>query len=142
MSNPSSQPSKVLYRWGVRRRGKTGKHGKVGVKRKCRVLAQPPFSPQGNKRKSPKVELWNLGDIIPDEEENQGGRYRQRFVGQARPRSLSRYIHVKQEQHDRGPPDPPTIKPRLTPTHFKYQMNQQKLTYIGRKTFINVLKNY
>ena len=43
-SNPSWQRSKVLYRWGVRRRGKTGKHGKVGVKRKVWVLAHPPYS--------------------------------------------------------------------------------------------------
>ena len=32
-SNPSRQQSKVLYRWGVRRRGKTGKHRKVGEKK-------------------------------------------------------------------------------------------------------------
>ena len=34
LSNPSRQHSKVLYRWGVSRRGKTGNHRKVGVKRK------------------------------------------------------------------------------------------------------------
>ena len=33
-----------------------GKHRKVGVKRKCRVLAQPPYSPQGNGRQSPMAE--------------------------------------------------------------------------------------
>ena len=32
-SNPSRHHSKILHRWGVRRRGKIGKHGKVGVKR-------------------------------------------------------------------------------------------------------------
>ena len=30
MSNSSRQHSKVLYRWEVRKRGKTGKQGKVG----------------------------------------------------------------------------------------------------------------
>ena len=48
--NPSRQPSRLLYSWGVRRRGKIGKQGKVGVKRKWWVLAQPPYSPQGNGR--------------------------------------------------------------------------------------------
>ena len=41
------QHSKVLDRWGVRRRGKAGKHGKVRVKVKWWkwwVLAQPPYS--------------------------------------------------------------------------------------------------
>ena len=33
-SNPSRQHSKILYPWGVWRRGKEGKHGKVGMKRK------------------------------------------------------------------------------------------------------------
>ena len=33
-SNPSRQHLKVLYRWGVGRIEKTGKHGKVRVKRK------------------------------------------------------------------------------------------------------------
>ena len=51
------QQSKVLlYRWGVRARGKTSKHGKVCVKRKRWVLAQLPYSPQGNGSESPKVE--------------------------------------------------------------------------------------
>ena len=27
--NPKRQHSKLLYRWGVRRRGKTGKHGEI-----------------------------------------------------------------------------------------------------------------
>ena len=35
---------------GVRRKGKTGKHGKVEVKREWWVLSQPPYSPQGNGR--------------------------------------------------------------------------------------------
>ena len=42
-SNPSRQHSKVLYPWQVRRRVNTGKHGKVGVKRKGWVLAQPSY---------------------------------------------------------------------------------------------------
>ena len=29
-SRPSRQHSKVQYRWGIRRRGKMGKNGKVG----------------------------------------------------------------------------------------------------------------
>ena len=40
------QHSKVLNRLRVRKRGKKGNHGKVGVKRKWWVLAQPPYSPQ------------------------------------------------------------------------------------------------
>ena len=49
-SNPSRQQSKVLYHWGVRKRGKTGKHGNVKVKRKWWVLTQPLYSLQGNRR--------------------------------------------------------------------------------------------
>ena len=41
-SNTSRQQSKALYRWRVRRRGKSGKHRKV-VKRKWWVLAKPLF---------------------------------------------------------------------------------------------------
>ena len=41
-SNASMQHSKVLYRWGVRRKGKMVKHRKVGVKRKWWVLALFP----------------------------------------------------------------------------------------------------
>ena len=39
-SNPSRQDTKVLYHWGVRRRAKTGNHGKIGVKRKWWVSAK------------------------------------------------------------------------------------------------------
>ena len=49
MTNPSRQHSKILYRWGVKRRGKIVKHGKVEVKRKWWVFAQPPYSLQGNR---------------------------------------------------------------------------------------------
>ena len=40
--------SKVLYRWGLRRRGKRGKHGKIGVMRKWHFLDKTPYFPQGN----------------------------------------------------------------------------------------------
>ena len=58
MRNPSR--SKVLYRWGVRRRGKTGNHRKVGVKKKWWVLVQFPYSQQGNGRQSPRVETTGI----------------------------------------------------------------------------------
>ena len=77
-SNPSRQHSKVLYRWEVRRRGKIGKHGKVIVKRKRRVLAQPPYFLQESGRQSPRVEPFSRGvDRPPDVEENPGSWYRQ-----------------------------------------------------------------
>ena len=53
---------------GVRRRRKTGKHGKLVVrKRKRWVLAKPPYSPQGNGRQSSR---WNQGDRPPSVEDN------------------------------------------------------------------------
>ena len=55
-SNPSRKPSKVLYRSRVRRRGKTGKYRKLGVKRKWWVSAQSPYSPQVTGRQLPRVE--------------------------------------------------------------------------------------
>ena len=58
---------------------------------------------------------WKQGDRPPDAEENPGSWYRQKLGGQARPRAYSRYIHVKEEYHKRGPPDPPAIEPRLHP---------------------------
>ena len=61
------------------------------------VLAQTPYSPQGNGRQSPRVEPFNEEDRPPDAEENPGNRYRLRLGGQARQRAHSRYIHVKQE---------------------------------------------
>ena len=75
----------------------TGNHGKVGVKRKGWVLSQPPYSSEGNRRQSPRVEQFNQGDRAPDAEENAGSWNRQRLGGQARPRAYSRYIHIKQE---------------------------------------------
>ena len=60
-SNPSRQHSQVLYRWGFRRRGKTGKQGKIGGKRKWWLLDQSPYSPQGNWKQSPKVEPFKQG---------------------------------------------------------------------------------
>ena len=65
------QHSKVLYRCGVRRGGKTEKHGKVGGKRKWWVLAQPPYYSQGNGRQSSRVEPFNQWDRPPDAEETQ-----------------------------------------------------------------------
>ena len=41
---------------GVRRRGKIGNHGKVGVKRKWWVLPQLYYFPKGNGRQSCRVE--------------------------------------------------------------------------------------
>ena len=72
---PSRQNSKVLYPLVVRRRGKTGKHGKVGVKRWW-VLVQTPYSLHENGRQSPRVESWNQGDKPPDAEETQEAPYR------------------------------------------------------------------
>ena len=97
MSNPSRQHSKVLYRWGYRRRGKMGNNGKVGMKRKWWVLAQLPYAPKGNRRQSPKVEPFNQGDRLPDAEENLGSQYHQRLGGQVRLQAHSRYIYIKQE---------------------------------------------
>ena len=77
--------------------------GKEGVKRKWWVLAHPSYSQPGNGRQSPRVEPWNQGDRPPDAEKNPGSRYRQRLVGEARLWGHSRYIHIIQEQHERGP---------------------------------------
>ena len=60
-SNPCRQHSKVL-----RRKWKTGK---LGVKRNWLVLAQLPYSLQGNRRQSHRV------DRPPNAEENPGSRY-------------------------------------------------------------------
>ena len=64
---------------------------KVGVKRKWRVLAQPPYFSRGNESQSPRVEPLNQGDRAPDVEENPGSWCCQRLGGQVR------YIHIKQE---------------------------------------------
>ena len=45
---------------------------------------------------------WNQGDRPPNVEDSPGNRFRQRLGGQVRPRTHSRYIHVKQELYDRG----------------------------------------
>ena len=45
---------------GVKRRGKTGKKGKVELKRKWCVLAQPPYSLQGNGKQLPRVETTGI----------------------------------------------------------------------------------
>ena len=95
MSYPSRQHSKILYHWEVRRRGKTGKHRKVGVKRKWWVLAQPPIP---HKETGGSYPGWNhltrgidhltwrrtQGDgIVKGWEEKQEAQ--------------SRYIYIKQE---------------------------------------------
>ena len=54
---------------------------------------------------------WNHGDRLLDAEEKPGSRYRQSLGGQARPQAPSRYVHVKQEEHEFGTPDLPTIEP-------------------------------
>ena len=41
---------------GLSRRGKTGKHRKVEMKRKWWILVEPPYYLQGNGRQSPRVE--------------------------------------------------------------------------------------
>ena len=47
---------KDIISLGDRRRGKTGKHGKVGVTRKWWISAHSPYSRQGNGKQLPKVE--------------------------------------------------------------------------------------
>ena len=76
LCNPSRQHSEVLYRWGIRRRGKIGKHGKVEVKKKWWAPAQPPYSSQGN---GGSHQSGNHRDRPADAENNPGSRYRQRM---------------------------------------------------------------
>ena len=71
---------------GDAEKSKTGKHGKLGVKGKWWVLAQPPHSLQGNGRQSPRVEPREY-NTLRGENPSMGGK--------ARPRAHSRYIHVK-----------------------------------------------
>ena len=87
---------------GVQKR----KDRRVGMKRKWWVLAQPPYSLQGNGRQSPKVEPFKHEDRPLYAEENPGSRCRQRLGRKARARAHSRYIHVKQENHERRPLNP------------------------------------
>ena len=60
------------------------------------------------------MEPFNQGDRPPDAGEprkpvsSKTGR-------QARPRAYSRYIPIKQEYHERRPPDLPPTEPRLPP---------------------------
>ena len=60
------------------------------------------------------------GDRLPDAEEIPGSGHRQRLEGHARTRAHSRYIHVKQELHERGTPEPPspTIELRLPASYI------------------------
>ena len=62
-NNSSTQHSKALHCWGVRRRGEIGKHGKIEVKRKWWGLAQPPYSAQGNGRQLPRVETTGIDHL-------------------------------------------------------------------------------
>ena len=63
ISNPSRQHSKVLYRW----EGKIGNRGKVRVKRKWWVVAQPLHSEQGNGKQPPRVKPFKQGETsAPD----------------------------------------------------------------------------
>ena len=82
---PAGNNQRYYISRGVRRRGKTGIHGKVGVKRKWWVLAELPYSPQGNGMQSPRVEPFNQEDRPPYTEENPENQYSQRLGGQARP---------------------------------------------------------
>ena len=78
---------------GVRRRGKTGKHRKVGVKRKWYILTQTPIP---HKKTGGSHLGWNYRNRPPDME-NSGSQYHRRLGGQARLQVDSRYIHTKQE---------------------------------------------
>ena len=48
------------------------------------------------------IQAGNQQDKLPDMEDYSRSWYRQRLGGQARPRAHSRYIHLKQEWHERG----------------------------------------
>ena len=70
---------------------------KGGATRNWWVLAQLLYSPKGNGRHSPRLELFKQGDRAHDVKENPGSWYCQGLGGQARPRAHLRNIHVKQE---------------------------------------------
>ena len=97
-------------------------------------FSSAPFSLQGNGRHSPRVEPLNQGDRLSEAEENRGSRYSQGLGEQARPRAHSRFIHVKQEYHDRGPPDLPTIEPRLPPPRLSF-LNMRSFGKTRREIF-------
>ena len=59
-SNPNRQQTKAQYCGGIRKRGKTGKHRKVEVKRRWWALDQSPYSAQGNGRLSPRKETMGI----------------------------------------------------------------------------------
>ena len=105
LNNPSRQHSKALYHWGVRRRERTGKHGKVGVKRKRQVLVQLSFSLQGNGRQSLRLETG--GQPHPMWWRTQGPSIVKGWEIRETTGAF-RYIHIKQHQN------PQTIEPNVS----------------------------
>ena len=81
------------------------------------ILAQSPYSPQGNWRQSHRVEPWKQGVRPPDVKENPGSQYCQRLGGQPRPQVHFRYIQVK---HECRQTDTTIIEPRLPLTYNIY----------------------
>ena len=63
----------VLYRWGARRRGLKDRKTQ---KSKWLVLAQPPYSTQGNRKQSPCVEHGTRGIDHLTRRRSQGGQAR------------------------------------------------------------------
>ena len=98
---------------GVRRRGKTGRYGKVGVKRKRWILAIPSKETRGSHPG------WNHGNRPPEVEENPGSMYCQMLRRQARPLAHSRYIRGKQEENNTraAPLTPQEVNPD-SPQHI------------------------
>ena len=105
MSNPAASTQRYYIAGG----GGSGKEENRKT-RKCRT--------EEKREGVPRVEPLNQGNRPPDVEDNQGSWYRQRLGGQPRPSAHSRYIHVKQELHERGTLGPPTIEPTLLPPHL------------------------
>ena len=104
LKRKKTQGAGIFKGWGgiVRKRGKTGKQGKVGVKRKWCFSSASPFPAW-------KQEAITLGGIRGID--HQTRRKTQRLGGQARFHIHSRKIRIKRV---RGP-DTPTIDPILYP---------------------------
>ena len=81
----------------VQEKRKVRKTWKSRREEKVDGISSASLFPQGNGRQLPMVEPYNQGDSPPDAEENPGSWYSQRPGGNARPRALSRYSHIKQE---------------------------------------------